>query len=159
MEPAKKFIIILGGVGVVLSLVLLAPYGWQSYKSWRFQRTLNEFSEEWKRAAELDHQAAMADTYGGKTPQETLKMFIAAVEKGDYGLASKYFIREKQEGWKKELIEIAEVNKIESFLSPVRDGLKNSGEYSFDGESYAIQKPVLLDFVLYPNGTWKLVRI
>jgi hypothetical protein len=32
-----------------------------------------------------------ADTYGGRTPQETLDMFIAALEKDDIDLAVKYF--------------------------------------------------------------------
>lgn len=32
-----------------------------------------------------------ADTYGGKTPQETLDLFIIALEEGDIELASKYF--------------------------------------------------------------------
>lgn len=36
------------------------------------------------------------DTYGGATPEETLKLFVAALEKKDYTLASKYFIPEKQ---------------------------------------------------------------
>lgn len=32
-----------------------------------------------------------ADTYGGATPEETLKLFVEALEKKDYELASKYF--------------------------------------------------------------------
>ena len=49
-----------------------------------------------------------ADTYGGKTPQETLDMFISAVEKGDYELASKYFVVERQN---KELEDLRESEK------------------------------------------------
>lgn len=35
----------------------------------------------------------LGDTYGGKTPQETVDMFISALEKGDSELAAKYFKR------------------------------------------------------------------
>ena len=35
-----------------------------------------------------------ADTWGGKTPQETLDLFIDALRKGDVELASKYFLIE-----------------------------------------------------------------
>jgi hypothetical protein len=35
-------------------------------------------------------QAMTADTYGGKTPKETLDMFVDALRKGDVELASKY---------------------------------------------------------------------
>jgi len=39
------------------------------------------------------YEKAMAeDIYGGKTPEETLKLFIEALEKGDIELASKYFV-------------------------------------------------------------------
>jgi hypothetical protein len=37
-------------------------------------------------------KAMREDTYGGKTPEETLKMFIDALKKEDVELASKYFI-------------------------------------------------------------------
>lgn len=37
------------------------------------------------------------DTYGGSTPEETLEMFIAALEAGDIELASKYFLVDERE--------------------------------------------------------------
>ena len=37
-------------------------------------------------------EAMTADTYGGKTPQETLDLFVAALKKEDVDLASKYFL-------------------------------------------------------------------
>lgn len=36
------------------------------------------------------------DTYGGDTPEETLRLFIDALKKGDVELASKYFVIEKR---------------------------------------------------------------
>ena len=42
---------------------------------------------------EANYEKAMReDTYGGKTPQETLDMFVAALRAGDVELASKYFM-------------------------------------------------------------------
>lgn len=37
-------------------------------------------------------EAMTADTYGGKTPQETLDMFVEALRAEDVELASKYFM-------------------------------------------------------------------
>ncbi len=37
-------------------------------------------------------RAMRADIYGGKTPEETLKMFVEALKKEDVELASKYFL-------------------------------------------------------------------
>lgn len=48
----------------------------------------------WERAYE---DAMRQDTYGGKTPEETLRMFVDALKKGDVELASKYFMLETNE--------------------------------------------------------------
>ncbi len=68
------------------------------------------FSPEAKRARETERNyekyaawekayedAMRQDTYGGKTPEETLRMFIDALKKGDIDLASKYFMLETNE--------------------------------------------------------------
>jgi hypothetical protein len=47
-------------------------------------------------------EAMTADTYGGKTPQETLDLFVAALRAGDVELASKYFMLDdnlSRQGW------------------------------------------------------------
>ena len=59
----------------------------QSVKSWMDYRRAEKF---WKT---LD-DALASDTYGGKTPEETLRMFIDALKNGDLDLASKYFALE-----------------------------------------------------------------
>jgi hypothetical protein len=48
-----------------------------------------------KKAADLK-AAYQADTYGGATPEETLRLFVEALEKKDYVLASRYFVVEEQ---------------------------------------------------------------
>jgi len=59
---------------------------------------------EWIR--ELEKQ----DNYGGKTPEETLELYIKALEEKDFVLASKYFVLEDQE---RELNELKELVKQE----------------------------------------------
>lgn len=46
-------------------------------------------------------QLQLNDKVGGDTPEETVDLFIAALKKGDYDLASKYFVIDEQEKWKK----------------------------------------------------------
>jgi len=92
-----KYAKILVGAVAVIALVSVAFAGWGIFKQWRMRKGVENFAETLKRLEQEDYRHAMADTYGGKTPQETLQMYIDAVEKGDYELASKYFIGEKQE--------------------------------------------------------------
>lgn len=46
-------------------------------------------------------QLQLNDYIGGDTPEQTVDLFIAALKKGDYGLASKYFVISEQEKRKK----------------------------------------------------------
>ena len=64
--------------------------------SFTSQQDVLDYFEQYK-------QAQSKDTYGGKTPEETLSLFVDALKKGDTKLASKYFILDKQEEMAKEL--------------------------------------------------------
>ena len=58
-------------------------YGWGKSQD---ERNLEIYGQ-----MEKEYIAAMtADTYGGKTPKETLDMFVDALKKGDIELAAKY---------------------------------------------------------------------
>jgi acyl-CoA reductase-like NAD-dependent aldehyde dehydrogenase len=151
----KIFLLILLSCIVLVGLFLT----WQAYDQWRGQKRVQELAEAMQKAQDEWHQMQVADTYGGKTPQETLNMYIEAVEKGDYDLASKYFVIEKQEEWKGELIEIDQLGKVMTFLNPIKEALENKGEYSENKKEFSIYDPVGVDFMIYPNGIWKITGI
>lgn len=148
-----KFVLAFIGI-ILLALVVYVAAFWFHRKEAALQLA--------ERARNLEneiYQKQLADTYGGKTPQETLQMYIDAVEKGDYGLASKYFVIEKQDYWKNELNQISQESKISNFLSPLKQAYGSAGEYSADHRGFSIYNPVGVDFVLYPNGIWKIKEI
>ena len=76
-------------------------YGLEKYNQSKQWQEIKKSAEAFQKAEQELYQKMMADTYGGKTPQETLELFIAAVEKGDYELASRYFVKSKQVGIRK----------------------------------------------------------
>ncbi|MEK7128882.1 MAG: hypothetical protein AAB858_00880, partial [Patescibacteria group bacterium] len=86
-------------------------------------------------------------------------MYIDAVEKGDYELASKYFVLDKQEEWKSELLEIEQVDKINIFLNPLKNAIKSKGEYSENKKTFSFHDPILISMKIYPNGIWKIIEI
>ncbi len=135
----------------------IAAYG--AYKKTEGEKNIQRIVDGLKREEEKLYQQQLADTYGGTTPQETLRMYIDAVEKGDYELASKYFVIERREKWKEELMGIAQVKKISNFLTPLYKALKSRGEYSEKGDTYSIHDPVLISFFRYPSGIWKINEI
>ena len=84
-------------IAVFLGIMIIAVGGffvWNKYFS--PQAKLNRQTQEnyqkyldWQKNYE---KAMTEDTYGGKTPEETLKMFIEALKKEDVETASKYFL-------------------------------------------------------------------
>jgi len=159
MEPKRssywKFVLVFIALVVFALAVVVAA---RAYELWRANQTLRTFNQTILDAAARVREAQTRDTYGGKTPQETLRLYIDAVEKGDYELASKYFVAEKQAGELKSLRQSPREN-IENVLGLLKQDLQSLGSYSEKYDGYVIRKPLLVDFMLYPNGIWKIIEI
>lgn len=67
-----------------------------------------------------------ADTYGGKTPEETLDLYITALKAGDIDLASKYYEVSVKEGdlRSKELVRLRQ-DVQDGLLTLIIDNLEN----------------------------------
>jgi hypothetical protein len=78
----------------VVFVVLASSWLWTKYFSGAArQNRLAQVNYQKYLDWQTKYEKAMAeDIYGGKTPEETLKLFIEALEKGDIELASKYFV-------------------------------------------------------------------
>ena len=156
----KKIKIILIVFGVIV-FVWYGYVGTVKYINWKWwQRMKNEAANFEKEIADKKAKIA-ADTYGGKTPQETLDMFITAVEKGDYELASKYFVVERQD---KELEDLRESEKkdIENVIELLKQVNKRflKGELSNSiDNNYIVTDPILVTFIKYPSNLWKIDEI
>ena len=92
LRAHKIFLSIL--VFFVVALLLIE--GLNYYDKWKGEKRIDELAQELKRLDREYYERKAADKIGGKTPEETLDLFIQAVEKGDYELASKYFVVGKQ---------------------------------------------------------------
>jgi len=95
-KPKRKYWKFVGGFLIIILLVAGGFFVWEKYFS--PQAKINRETQknyqkylDWEKNYE---KAMKEDTYGGKTPEETLKMFIEALKKEDVELASKYFMLE-----------------------------------------------------------------
>ncbi|MBI5732511.1 hypothetical protein HY967_00940 [Candidatus Jorgensenbacteria bacterium] len=160
-------------VGTFIVFLLLIAYVWFVYVSSAFQKQ-RELVGQYERAAQAmkDFEEAMRnDTYGGKTPQETLNLFIEALKKDDIELASRYFILELDERdpayltQEKPLLALREFrieNKLENLvnlLNTVRPDNTNrihEGDYGFAiYENDRLISEINMEFNKY-SGVWKL---
>jgi hypothetical protein len=105
-KKLKKWlpIIIIGFVAVLAASTLFSKYVWNGlvtrYKTKVFLNNIYKKEQAYKK-----------DTYGGKTPQETYQMFLNALKAKDIELASKYFVLEEQDRYKKALQEVDKSGK------------------------------------------------
>ena len=88
------------------SIYFLYKYGYQIYFEYKVEREFRKSTEPYrqmykdaieysKKAKAIEQkytQMLKNDTYGGKTPEETLKLFVDALKKKDYKLAAKYYL-------------------------------------------------------------------
>jgi hypothetical protein len=148
-------------VGVIIFLPILV-FLFQKYENYTLIQKDKIFKERLRQAQQEEYEKAMADTYGGKTPAETLQMYIEAIEKGDYELASKYFIEPNREEELKSFTKATKEN-IDNYLKLLKSAhsniLKNLGSYSFDKNYFIIYEPIGISMKLYPNGIWKIIEI
>ena len=144
------------GIGLFFVALFIAVEGYSYYDQWRGEKRVEELAQLLTKIEKDAFDKKAADKIGGKTPQETLDLFIKAVESGDYELASKYFVVEKQKEWKENL---NTAKNIDEFLQIIKNTKQSEGEYSEDKKTYSIYKPTSIDFILYPSGNWKIEEI
>ncbi|MEK7083363.1 MAG: hypothetical protein AAB972_04260, partial [Patescibacteria group bacterium] len=105
------------------------------------------------------------DTYGGTTPEETLRLFIDALKKEDIDLAAKYFVIDRQEELKNNLQIIRDkglffvtIQDLENLKKPYTIGEGDNTQFIF--EAYDAKKLVLQITVIKSlNRKWKIENI
>ena len=156
----KKTIFIISGIIILFGLGVLAwPTIRGEYEATKFVLEVERSQKLLEEAKKKEYEAMMKDAYGGKTPQETLRLYIQAIEKEDYELASRYFVREKQD------------ENLKSFKGATQENaekyiviLKNLKDYSEqdDKRTHIMVSELngpdfFARFVQYPNGIWKKI--
>ena len=164
---------------IILVIFLILGLG-ISWSSWYFNPEMRQ-ARQYKKDAEIlarkiQEQAKeyAADTYGGETPKETYEMFLQALKMGDIGLASKYFISDKQEEYEQFFTDIKNNNKwdemIEDLFNPdnQKGEMKENSTYVirvYNTENYLIAQAVLkipLNLVVTEkepiSNIWKIIE-
>lgn len=152
--------------GIIL-LVLAGYWVWNSQLNLKTEES-NEPKATYEEAIaqqEKFEQAMRNDTYGGKTPQETLNLFIEALQKSDVELAYQYFILkengERDPKWMEGLIKTRDAGRLQevadSLSKAKSSGSSIEGYYGFVIEDS--QKEVIANIELRFNqysGVWKI---
>ena len=166
MDKNKKFFILFGIVVIVIASGLIFYYlatngsdkefVVRDKDSFTSQQDVLDYFEQYK-------QAQSKDTYGGKTPEETLGLFVDALKKGDTTLASKYFVLDKQDEMKDSLkqgIESGGANRLMDYylngnIEKTYNDLLNTHRFRILKEKD--QPGFIINFALNkPTKLWKI---
>src|SRR3989344_6558448 len=125
----NKRLFLFWGVLVAMVVVVVGSYLiWNKYFKYDLEKVYQEAERRYV-------EAMTADTYGGKTPQETLDMFVEALRAEDIELASKYFMLDEnlsREKWANLLANV----KDRGFLGKMSNDLGNYGDAGDVMEGY-----------------------
>ena len=142
----------------IILFSLVAFVGVAIFEQWRGERAVERLAEALRQAEQEIYQKQLADAVGGKTPQETLRLYIEAVEKGDYELASKYWVMEKQEKDLENLRKYSADGR-QRYLQLLKEVLQRPGSYGPDEKYYGFDAPIVVEMALYPSKVWKVLEI
>lgn len=152
-KPKNRWKIRVAFVAIIF-LVLGVVIGARAYKLWKEVDDADLFAVKMAELKALQE----ADTFGGKTPYETLEMYISAVEKGDFQLASKYFVIEKQEEYLS-FFRRLDNEKIKELIQRTNTAIQSEGSYSPNNDQFESGGSATIDLVKYPKGIWKITEI
>ena len=160
-----------------LAIIVLAAGGffiWDKYLSpqAKLERQNRENYQKYLDWQANYEKAMREDTYGGKTPEETLQMFIEALKKEDIELASKYFMLETdtqspdyltRNKWEAYLKEIQNRNLLQQMAKDIEKNAKpltktlNSEEFSYGlfNDDGTVGISINLKLNKY-SGVWKI---
>ena len=95
-KPKRKYWKFVAGFLGIIIIVAGGFFVWDKYFSpaAKINRETQKNYQKYLDWQKNYEKAMREDTYGGKTPEETLQMFIEALKREDIELASKYFMLE-----------------------------------------------------------------
>lgn len=152
-ETSKKLALwFLGIVGVGVLVWFIAMY---MDPEARAKRDVLKYFEDLQAQYETD-------TYGGATPEETLTLFIKALEAEDIELASKYFLPDEREKTRGDLRRAQQEDKILQLIERIKNFKldKKTEEEAFFS---IIDKDNVVEFEVNlsknHNGVWKITEL
>lgn len=141
--------------GIILAVLILSVISWQYW-----QYTHSMYYQQMKAVKMIEAQQKESDKWGGKTPEETVRLFTEAVKKGDFELASKYG---NAELIKPKLEQLKNDDKLSVLIKGLENG-KLEENPGFGGNSFDLRivdggkKYWIMGLYKSDGGTWKITE-
>ncbi len=192
-KPSKTSATVITISLIILSILLIRPeiitkYPYGAiilYKHYKLKKEFEkELDEKWEKQQEEYQKAAEAaekyvkqieeskkqrekllsnDHYGGKTPEETLALFVEALKKKDYKLAAKYYVPWKWEEMENRMeLLVSKEDRLNKFINAYTNGIIEKKKrvsfydiYIYDNKED--RYPYVIEFIFNDKtGIWKI---
>ena len=130
----------IAGVGIAI-LGVIALY------TVRYFNPENRQIREAERLIEELKRQEREDPYGGTTPEETLRLFIEALKKGDVELASRFYIISEQEKQQKKLATFSK-EEIGNIIIHVQSAQKGEITVKLNRATFSYTKKIVNGFIM-----------
>ncbi|PIR86627.1 MAG: hypothetical protein COU11_04700 [Candidatus Harrisonbacteria bacterium CG10_big_fil_rev_8_21_14_0_10_49_15] len=148
----------------LIAFAIVLGGAWLGYYLWSDNRANMAEVEEYERIMDEYTAVHRNDTYGGATPQETLDLFIAALEAGDPELATMYFLPDdngSREEWRKVMQDTYDAGNFPLIVSELKKAVPEQNSIIGDSFYGFIVRDesgiVVVDISLIFNGKiWKI---
>ncbi len=155
-NTSKKFLF--GFLGIMFVALLVWVGGTYLNPEVREKRALIKYFNDLETAYQND-------TYGGATPEETLQLFISALEAGDIELASKYFLPDEREEKLKFLNDVKNAQNLKLLSAELSENFTKK-DFTGDGSSFIFyffnsenETELQVSFSSIPSGVWKIIDL
>ena len=157
---------IIAGIAAVSFIAYFTWNGYLSPEARLGRKQINAW-ENFEKFMAGSEAKQKADTFGGKTPEETISMFVAALEKGDLDEAGKYFELqvdgEYNKEWREKLNQAKERDTIKLIIIDFKELKPGDEDNNLSGNKWFVKydsnnKPeenVLLEQNKFSN-LWKI---
>jgi len=145
--------------GIIVAVLILSVIGWQYW-----QYTHSMYYRQMQGIKYLEKITKESDKWGGKTPEETLALFLDAVKKEDFDLASQYAIFDLRSEIKNTLAEYKNSEYWQAYLgwlNSTKKSLKKDYDFGPDSATYESfdnqgRRVIFVSLVKNKNGIWKI---
>jgi len=137
--------------GIILTVLILVVIGWQY---WQYVHSV--YYQQMKAVKTLE-KLYTDDKIGGKTPEETLALFLGAVKKEDFDLASQYAIYGMRDSIKSNLLKIKNDGNIDLLIEDLNRTEKvMTPEFGPDSLDFVIKENDIKKYTVLSMGKNKL---
>jgi len=154
---AETWKVVLAVVLVQIIVIAWIIVFWQ-YRAYLQARTLSELTIALHNAELKTYERQAAGDFGGAIPKDTLNMYIAAVERGDYRVASTYFVRDMRQDELRRFVG-ADIVSIREFTALLKQASLSVNSARPEGKIFRNAVPIAFVMRQAENGVWQFESI